>query len=158
MRKRADKHSLTVTLRLADRPVILVGEGPMAETQRRLIERAGGRIVGEGSKAALAIVIDDAAAVSRLKVRGVLVCAIDQSELSDFIMPGKAGENSALGKLAALLARPLLAIRTLLPGRRGDAISLDLVLARGGPLEDAEAVVQAGHADARHPDSGATAR
>jgi hypothetical protein len=116
MRKSDDKHNLTVTLQLADRPVILVGEGPVADAQRRLVERVGGRIVGEGSKAALAIVIEDAAAVSRLKVRGVLVCAIDQPELSDFILPVKASRTSlVLGRVAAPFARPMLAIRSFLP-------------------------------------------
>jgi outer membrane biosynthesis protein TonB len=86
MKRRGDKHSLPIVLRLAGRPVILVGEGPVADTHRRMLERAGARIVQEGSKAVLAIVIDDASAVSRLKVRGALVYAVDRPDLSDFTL------------------------------------------------------------------------
>jgi hypothetical protein len=84
MKKRRDKRSLPIVVRMAGRPVILVGQGPVADTHRRMLERAGAHIVQEGSKAVLAIVIDDVAAVSRLKVRGALVYAVGQPELSDF--------------------------------------------------------------------------
>jgi uroporphyrin-III C-methyltransferase/precorrin-2 dehydrogenase/sirohydrochlorin ferrochelatase len=163
MAKRGDKHSLAVTLRLADRAVILVGEGPAAEAQRRLLERAGARIVAEGSRAAVAFVIDDAAAVSRLKVRGILVCAVGQPDLSDFILtrdvepepepepeppvtpapapsvqpssafaPGRSNRRP----VTAFLFRPVAAIgRLIRPRRRDERISLDKVLAKGGPLD-----------------------
>ncbi|MGN6817872.1 MAG: siroheme synthase, partial [Sphingomonas sp.] len=53
-------HSLPVFLRLAGRPVMLIGEGDAADAKRRLLERAGATIVSEEASAALAIVaLDD---------------------------------------------------------------------------------------------------
>jgi uroporphyrin-III C-methyltransferase / precorrin-2 dehydrogenase / sirohydrochlorin ferrochelatase len=49
-------HSLPLFVRLAGRPVILVGTGEAADAKRRLLERAGAEIVGEAATAALAIV------------------------------------------------------------------------------------------------------
>ena len=49
-------HSLPVFLRLAGRPVMLIGEGESADAKRRLLDRAGATIVGESDEAALAIV------------------------------------------------------------------------------------------------------
>lgn len=83
---KAGKHSLPIVLRMSGRPVVLVGEGPAADAHRRILERAGAHVVGEGSRAALAIVIDDAAAVSRMKVRGCLVYAVGHPEQSDFTL------------------------------------------------------------------------
>jgi hypothetical protein len=81
-----DRNSLTLTLRLRGRSVVFVGQGPAADEQRRALERAGARIVGEGSKAVIAVVVDDPAAVSRMKVRGLLVYAVGQPDLSDVIL------------------------------------------------------------------------
>jgi uroporphyrin-III C-methyltransferase/precorrin-2 dehydrogenase/sirohydrochlorin ferrochelatase len=85
-------HSLPVFVRLAGRPVILLGDGAPAEAKRRLLERAGAVIVGEEAPAALAIVaIEDEAealaAVARLKARGLLVNAVDRAALCDFTIP-----------------------------------------------------------------------
>ena len=80
-------HSLPLFVRLAGRPVILVGAGEAADAKRRLRVRAGAAIVGEEASAQLAIVIDDEAAVARLKARGVLVNAVDRPELCDFTLP-----------------------------------------------------------------------
>jgi histidinol-phosphate/aromatic aminotransferase/cobyric acid decarboxylase-like protein len=67
-------HSLPLFVRLAGRPVALIGSGPAADAKRRLLERAGAAIVGEPDAVALAIVADgDEAATARLKARGVLV-------------------------------------------------------------------------------------
>ncbi len=66
-------HSLPLFVRLAGRPVILLGEGEAADAKRRLLDRAGAQVVtDEAAVAALAIVaIDDEAealaAVARLK-------------------------------------------------------------------------------------------
>ncbi|MBC7986475.1 MAG: siroheme synthase, partial [Sphingomonadaceae bacterium] len=73
-------HSLPIFAVVRDRPVIVVGEGEWAAAKRRLLERAGARVVGEEETALLAIVAveDDAAAeaaVARLNARGVLVNA-----------------------------------------------------------------------------------
>ena len=84
--------ALPLFMTVAGRPVILLGHGAAAEAKRRLLERAGARIVGEEEQAALAIVAiedeDEAiAAVVRLKARGVLVNATDRPELCDFTLP-----------------------------------------------------------------------
>lgn len=81
-------HSLPLFVRLAGQPVILVGDGHMADAKRRLIERAGGLVVGEGdAHARFAFVVGDDAAAERLRARGVLVNAADRPELCDFTMP-----------------------------------------------------------------------
>jgi len=82
-------HSLPVFLRLEGQPVMLIGDGEAADAKRRLLERAGAAIVGEEAEAALAIVAMDApeATVARLKARGVLVNAVDRSDLCDFTLP-----------------------------------------------------------------------
>jgi hypothetical protein len=85
-KKKAGKHNLPIVLRMSGRAVALIGDGPAADAHRRILERAGAHVVSEGSKAALAIVIDDAAAVSRMKVRGSLVYAVGHPEQSDFTL------------------------------------------------------------------------
>lgn len=80
-------HSLPIFVRLAGRPVILLGSGEAAEAKRRLLTRSGATIVGETNEARLAIVIDDEDAVARLKARGILVNAVDRPELCDFTLP-----------------------------------------------------------------------
>lgn len=89
-------HSLPIFMRLAGRPVILIGSGEAADAKRRLLERAGAQIVGEDQQAALAIVIDDEAAVARLKARGVLVNAVDRVELCDFTLPAIVDRDPVL--------------------------------------------------------------
>jgi hypothetical protein len=79
-----NRGEMTITLRMKGRPVVLVGEGPVADEHRSLLTRAGAVIVAEGSKATFAVVIDDRAAVSRLKMRGALVYAVGEPDLSDF--------------------------------------------------------------------------
>ncbi|HEY0269915.1 MAG TPA: NAD(P)-dependent oxidoreductase [Sphingomonas sp.] len=123
-------HSLPVFLRLADRPVILLGGGAAAAAKRRLLERAGARIVGEDETAALAIVaIDDAdagmAAVARLKARGILVNAVDRPALCDFTLPAIVDRDPVLiaigtGGASAGLAKALRQrIEALLPASLG---------------------------------------
>jgi siroheme synthase (precorrin-2 oxidase/ferrochelatase) len=91
-RRAVTLHSLPLFVRLAGRPVILLGEGEAADAKRRLLDRAGATVVGEDATAALAIVaIDDEgealAAVARLKARGLLVNAVDRPEHCDFTTP-----------------------------------------------------------------------
>jgi uroporphyrin-III C-methyltransferase/precorrin-2 dehydrogenase/sirohydrochlorin ferrochelatase len=123
-------HSLPVFLRLAGRPVILLGDGVTADAKRRLLERAGASIVGEDGDAALAIVAiedeDEAEeAVSRLRARGILVNATDRPALCDFTLPAIVDRDPVLiaigtGGASAALAKALRQrIEALLPAGLG---------------------------------------
>lgn len=157
-------HSLPLFVRLAGRPVILVGAGEAAEAKRRLLERAGASIVGENDPAArLAIVADDEAAVVRLKARGVLVNAVDRPDLCDFTLPaivdrapvlvaiGTGGVSAglaaalrqrletvlpaSLGRLAEALFAARHALRTALPDGGGRRRAIGAALAPGAALD-----------------------
>ena len=156
-------HSLPIFVRLAGRDVILIGEGEMADAKRRLLERAGARIVGEDAAAALAIVVDDQPAAERLRARGVLVNAVDRPDLCDFTLPAiverdpvivAIGTGGASAGLAAMLRQR---VEAWLPAKLGalasalhaarDAIksrypefgdrrrAIGAALAAGGPLD-----------------------
>ncbi len=123
-------HSLPLFVRLADRPVILLGEGDTADAKRRLLLRAGACIVGEDVPAALAIVaIDDEAealaAVARLKARGVLVNAVDRPDHCDFTLPAIVDRDPVLvaigtgGVSAGLAAALRQRLEALLPTTLG---------------------------------------
>jgi uroporphyrin-III C-methyltransferase/precorrin-2 dehydrogenase/sirohydrochlorin ferrochelatase len=123
-------------VRLAGRPVILVGTGDAAEAKRRLLERAGAIVVGEEASAPLASVLaeEDAAAaaiVGRLRARGILVNAVDRPGLCDFTLPAIVDRNPVLiaigtGGASAGLAKTLRQrLEALLPdnlGRLADAL------------------------------------
>ncbi len=120
-------HSLPVFVRLAGRPVMLIGDGDAADAKRRLLERAGAVIVGEDAQAALAIVAmaNPDATVARLKARGVLVNAVDRPDLCDFTLPAiidrspvivAIGTGGASAGLAAALRQRL---ETILPAGLG---------------------------------------
>lgn len=123
-------HSLPLFLRLADRPVILLGDGDAADAKRRLLERAGAVIGDEDADAALAIVaIADEAlageAVARLRARGILVNAVDRPDWCDFTLPAiidrapvliAIGTGGASAGLAAALRQRL---ETILPASLG---------------------------------------
>ncbi len=123
-------HSLPLFVRLAGRPVILLGEGEAADAKRRLLERAGATIVGEDAAASLAIVaIDDEgealAAVARLKARGLLVNAVDRPEHCDFTTPAIIDRAPVLiaigtgGVSAGLAAALRQRLEALLPAGLG---------------------------------------
>ena len=120
-------HSLPVFLRLTGRPEILLADGESAEAKRRLLERAGAEIVGEGADAALAIVAldDPEQTVARLKARGILVNAVDRPDLCDFTLPAIMDRDPVLvaigtGGASAGLAKALrLRIEALLPASLG---------------------------------------
>ena len=123
-------HSLPLFVRLAGRPVILLGDGEAADAKRRLLERAGAVIGGEDAEAALAIVaIPDeraaAEAVARLKARGVLVNAVDRPDWCDFTLPAIIDRDPVLiaigtgGASAGLAAALRQRLETLLPASLG---------------------------------------
>lgn len=130
-------HSLPVFLRLTGRPAILVGEGDAADAKRRLLERAGARIVAEGdADARIAIVaLDDdeeaEAVTARLKARGVLVNVVDRPQLCDFTLPAIVDREPVLiavgtgGASAGLAKAVRQRIEALLPpglGRLAEAL------------------------------------
>ena len=123
-------HSLPLFVRLAGRPVILLGEGEAAEAKRRLLERAGAVVGDEGADAALAIVaIADerlaGEAVARLKARGILVNAVDRPDWCDFTLPAIVDRDPVLiaigtgGVSAGLAAAVRQRLETLLPAGLG---------------------------------------
>ena len=126
--------SLPLFHQLTSRPVIVLGEGEPAEAKRRLVERAGGVIVGEDhAEARLAFVaLDDPEAVtSRLRARGVLVNVTDRPELCDFTVPSVLDRDPVLiavgtgGASAGLAKHVRLRLEALLPaelGRFADAL------------------------------------
>ena len=132
-------HSLPLFHRIAGQPVIVLGEGVAAEAKRRLVERAGGVVVGEDDPAArLAFVVDDApeAVAVRLRTRGVLVNVADRPELCDFTLPSVLERGPVLvavstGGASAGLAKALrLRLEGLLPASLG-ALAGGLQAARG---------------------------
>jgi len=134
-------HSLPLFVRLAGRPVILLGEGEAAAAKRRLLKRAGAVVVtDEAAEATLAIVAleDDAAAaaaVARLKARGVLVNAVDRPALCDFTLPAIIDRDPVLvaigtgGASAGLAAALRQRLEALLPTTLGK-LATDLFAAR----------------------------
>lgn len=121
--------SLPLFHRIAGQPVILLGEGEAGLAKRRLIERAGGVIVGEDNlQARLAFVaLDDPdAAAARLKARGLLVNVTDRPDLCDFTVPsllerGPVQVAVGTGGVSAGLAKALrLRLEALLPSSLGD--------------------------------------
>lgn len=130
--------ALPLFVKLAGRPVILLGEGEAAEAKRRLLERAGAKIVGEESEAALAIVAlaEPEETVARLRARGILVNTADRPELCDFTLPAIVDRDPVLiaigtgGASAGLAAALRQRIETLLPVKLGK-LAWALNLARG---------------------------
>lgn len=145
--------------------MILIGEGEAADAKRRLLERAGARIVDESGEAALAIVALDKpeAAVSRLRARSILVNTVDRPDLCDFTLPaiidrdpmliaiGTGGASAGLAKalrqrletllpaglgaLARALSEARDAIRTRWPDPTERRRAIDAALSPGGPLD-----------------------
>lgn len=133
-------HSLPLFVKLAGRPVLLLGDGEAAQAKRRLLERAGADVrTDEDAPAALApialaiVAIEDEgearAAVARLKARGVLVNAVDRPALCDFTLPAIVDRDPVLiaigtGGASAGLAKALRQrLEALLPATLGDLAS-----------------------------------
>lgn len=133
-------HSLPLFHRIAGERVVVVGEGQMAATKRRLIERAGGICCGEDKETRLGFVaVEDGAgaeaAALRLKARGILVNVADRPELCDFTLPSVLERGDVLvavstGGASAGLAKQLrLRLERLLPSSLG-ALARGLAEAR----------------------------
>ena len=129
-RDKAAMHSLPVFLRLRDMPVILLGQGEAADAKRRLLDRAGARVVGEAAEARLAIVAieeegEAQAAVARLKARGILVNATDRPPLCDFTLPAIIDRDPLIvaigtgGASAGLAKAARIALEAILPAKLG---------------------------------------
>jgi uroporphyrin-III C-methyltransferase/precorrin-2 dehydrogenase/sirohydrochlorin ferrochelatase len=113
---------------IAGRPVIVLGEGEVAEAKRRLVERAGGIVCGEDdARARIAFVALDEPepAAERLRARGLLVNVPDRLELCDFTVPSVLDRAPVLvaigtGGASAGLAKALrLRLEALLPASLG---------------------------------------
>lgn len=120
--------SLPLFHRIAGQPVIVLGEGEAAEAKRRLVERAGGVVVGEeDGQARLAFVALDEPeqAAARLRARGLLVNVVDRPDLCDFTAPSILDRSPVLiaigtGGASAGLAKALrLRLEALLPQSLG---------------------------------------
>ena len=128
--------SLPLFHRLAGQKVIVLGEGAMAEPKRRLVERAGGEVVGELQEgvdmgARLAFVAHDNAAMCeadaiRLRCAGLLVNVVDRPELCDFTTPSLLERDPVIvaigtsGASAGLAKQLRLRLEMLLPADLGD--------------------------------------
>ena len=137
--------SLPLFHRISGQPVIVLGEGAAAEPKRRLVERAGGRVVadlqeGIDEGARLAFVAHDDAAMCeadalRLRCAGLLVNVVDRPELCDFTTPSILDRDPVLvaigtGGASAGLAKQLrLRLEGLLPQGLG-ALAQGLFAAR----------------------------
>ncbi len=163
-------NQLPIFVNLSGRKVILLGTGEMADAKRRLYERAGAVVVDDetASDAALGVVAleddDEAlAAVKRLKARGLLVNAVDRSDLCDYTTPaiidrdpvliaiGTGGASAGLakslrqrverlvpgnlGKLASGLAAARERIKQIWPDSARRRKAIDAALDPGGPLD-----------------------
>lgn len=126
--------SLPLFHQVAGQPVIVLGEGEAAEAKWRLVERAGGFVVGDDDRdARLAFVALDRpeAAAGRLRARGVLVNVTDRPELCDFTVPSVLDRDPVLvavgtaGASAGLAKQLRLRLEALLPadlGRLAEAL------------------------------------
>lgn len=120
--------TLPIFVKLAGRPVVLVGRGEAADAKRRLLERAGATIVGEDAQASLAIVATDdpEPIVARLRSRGMLVNTVDRPDLCDFTLPAIVERDPVLvavgtgGVSAGLAAAIRQKLETELPTDLGD--------------------------------------
>ena len=127
--------SLPLFHRIAGQPVIVLGEGEMALPKRRLVERAGGRVVtdmreGLDEGARLAFVAHDDASMCegdaiRLRCAGLLVNVVDRPDLCDFTTPSLLERDPVLiavgtsGASAGLAKQLRLRLEKLLPDDLG---------------------------------------
>ncbi len=126
---------LPVFVNLSGRNVVLLGEGEAAEAKRRLIERAGGKIVGNCpaklctcARIGFVAIEDEDAAISAaqaLRAKGLLVNVVDRPEHCDFTTPAIVDRDPVLiaigtGGASAGMAKAIRQrIEMLLPQRLG---------------------------------------
>ena len=131
--------SLPLFHRIAGQPVIVLGEGAIAEPKRRLVERAGGCPIGEVERgveegARLAFVALERAdecetAAAQLREAGVLVNVVDRPDLCDFTVPSLLERDPVLiavgtsGASAGLAKHLRLRLERLLPSSLGKLAS-----------------------------------
>jgi uroporphyrin-III C-methyltransferase/precorrin-2 dehydrogenase/sirohydrochlorin ferrochelatase len=120
---------------IAGKPVIVLGEGEAAAAKCRLVERAGGFVVGDDNREAqLAFLALDhpELAATRLKARGVLVNVADRPDLCDFTVPSVLDRDPVLvavgtaGASAGLAKHLRLRLERILPsglGKLADALN-----------------------------------
>ena len=163
-------NQLPIFVNLTGRRILLLGRGEMADAKKRLYERAGAVITDDETADELTLAVvaleddDEAiAAVARLKARGLLVNAVDRSELCDYTTPaiidrdpvliaiGTGGTSAglakalrqrlerllpaSLGTLAVALFRARERIQHTWPDGAVRRKAIDAVLDPGGPLD-----------------------
>lgn len=127
--------SLPLFHRIAGQPVIVLGQGAMAEPKRRLVERAGGLVVDDLARgidcgARLAFIAHDDAAMAetdaiRARGAGLLVNVVDRPDLCDFTTPSLLDRDPVLiavgtsGASAGLAKQLRLRLDALLPADLG---------------------------------------
>lgn len=127
--------SLPLFHRIAGQPVVVLGEGDMAEPKRRLVERAGGEVIGDlaegidrGARLAFIAHNDPAmceADAIRARCAGLLVNVVDQPALCDFTTPSILERDPVLlaigtsGASAGLAKQLRLRLEALLPADLG---------------------------------------
>lgn len=123
-------HSLPIFVRLSGQQVILLGEGDAADAKRRLLERAGAKIITDpDADARIAFVALDGPAAenaaAHLRARGLLVNVVDRPDLCDFTTPAIVDRDPVLvaigtGGASAGLAKALRQrLERNLPGTLG---------------------------------------
>lgn len=121
--------------RIAGQPVVVLGMGEAAEAKRRLVERAGGLVIGDlqegidqGARLAFIACEDDAAAEAdaiRARCAGLLVNAADRPALCDFTVPSILDRSPVLvaigtgGASAGLAKQVRLRLEQILPQSLG---------------------------------------
>lgn len=132
--------SLPLFHRIAGQPVIVLGEGAMAEPKRRLVGRAGGEVIDElqegidrGARLAFIAHQDGAkceADASRARCAGLLVNVVDRPDLCDFTTPSILERDPVLvaigtsGASAGLAKQLRLRLEALLPAGLGKLAAL----------------------------------
>ncbi|MFC4256133.1 siroheme synthase [Altererythrobacter xixiisoli] len=127
--------SLPLFHQIAGRPIIVLGEGPAADQRRRLVEGAGGVVIGSAARGIAAgarlgfIAHADGGMcevdATMLGAAGILINVTDRPDLCDFTMPSLLDRDPLLiavgtGGASAGLAKQLrLRLEALLPADLG---------------------------------------